>query len=339
MKKFVNALGVIFLFILIFGIIGKSLDFDMLEKNDDPNSDDPIVNPGGIIGPGTNKPSVESRIAVPNTGYVNKVYVDTSLSVDEVVSLLGELTLNLGGVVETLLMTEDSSINILVQYVDGVWAIADPQNQNFYFYSQMVEDRNFVGWNPNITYPIVVNSNVLNEMEGKGLGTQNDKLIDLFYTYPSELIKEEQTQEERIAVPNTGYVNKVYYNTDLSYDEVVSILDSIDFPEHGVYSIFGKENVEYGFSGVCIQKVDNEYLIIDNFITDSQATLPVFWTHNHPECTSGVGGWYSSLVNPVAIDSVVLSELTLDEQYLSFGEQNDKLIDLIYTYPSELIQE
>ena len=55
------------------------------------------------------------------------------------------------------------------------------------FQNKDVDNYGFVGWNPSVTYPLTINANVFDD---DGIhGSQNDKLLELFYTYPSELVK------------------------------------------------------------------------------------------------------------------------------------------------------
>lgn len=149
-----------------------------------------------------------TRIAVPNSGYVNNVYFDTSLSVEEVVGLLENLTLNYDGQGEILtassLNEEGTSQMITVlKLSESFWMISYSTytDSETLFVSSDDFDLSYVGWNPNITYPIVLGYELQSSLEGEDdegnvgvvpIGTQNAQLSSLFYTYPSELIKEEE---------------------------------------------------------------------------------------------------------------------------------------------------
>lgn len=331
MKKFLNALGIIFLFILIFGIIGKSLDFDELDKNDDPNSDDPIVNPGDIIGPGTNNPSVESRIAVPNSGYVNKVYFDTSLSVEEVKSLF----------LDNAPSIAPSEINSYMYYLsifsNGGLMILEDEGYYAIGYQGMEGGVNIywsdgynglVGWNEDFDGSLTINDTLVNEMDGLPSGIYNDKLIDLFYTYPSELIKEEVTTLGT-PVPNTGYVNKVYFDTSLSVEEVVDIIESSNLiyddslmSNCNTYCLLGNPDVNL----LLIVELNGNYAIADAFYN-------IYFSSAIVDGLTTFVGWNEDFNGVFEFNFNALSELS-EEQFV--GSQNDKLIDLIYTYPSEL---
>lgn len=330
MKKFVNALGVIFLFILIFGIIGKSLDFDVLDKNDDPNSDDPIVNPGDFIGPGTNNPSVESRIAVPNTGYLNKVYFDTSLSVDEVVEIASKVDTSLYDGAEYLLLTEDGSKMIMLLNADGIVFIGDKETTYFHNItdSDMLAEAEVdfeAGWNPNITMPVIINANVINYFLGEDapICRQNDKLIDLFYTYPSELIKEEVTTLGT-PVPTSGMVENVYFNTSLSNEEVVNIIENanLTYDIDGYYDVFehDENNALFIFNGG-----EGFYTILS--MVEGNPSF-IFSTQENQDIGVDFVGWNAELQN------FILFNLTNNLNGESGeGDKNQELSSLISTTP------
>lgn len=328
MKKFVNALGIIFLFILIFGIIGKSLDFDVLDKNDDPNSDDPIVNPGDIIGPGTDTPVVESRIAVPNSGYVNKVYFDTSLSVDEVESIFEIIEYNLNDVIyASLFSSNDESHFVQLIKQDDFVAIVDAISEGIVFSNKINSDMgvDFIGWRSDYTGVIEFNDMTLSTMvDGETsfeIGYQNDKLIDLFYTYPSELIKEEVTTLGT-AVPNSGYVEKVYFNTNLSVEEVVSILETIDYNNIGVLAnvvLYNGLEENMQLLSITGKNEENPYAISLN------DEILIFTSE---DMGFGFVGW-----NPEISFITISSNVVNEYDGLSVGSNNDKLSSLISITP------
>ena len=223
---------------------------------------------------------MSTKIAVPNSGYINKVYFNTDLSIEEVKAILNDAFIEPGvmDIMESLLWSDsvsidvssygaDFSITLWSSSSDEVIAIFDSGDNSFY---------GIKGWNPDITYPLVINSNVYDDDSG----LKNDKLLELFYTYPSELVKEEEpltlnsfltgiadairskkgttdkinasnfaSEIESIesgsgggsvtvtipgewqgtAVPNSGYVDKVYVNNSLSMEEVNKLLSQIDY--------------------------------------------------------------------------------------------------------------
>lgn len=141
---------------------------------------------------------------VPNEGYVEKVYFNTNLSVEEVCSIINSNVDSDG--VNVLLINQERSVSIGLLSVEGIFAIMDDINETYYFLSQDVMGLGFVGWNPDITYPIAINSEVVNEIGGTNVGSQNDKLSNLFSITPfvkggsSDLVKVGEMQNINVVV-------------------------------------------------------------------------------------------------------------------------------------------
>jgi hypothetical protein len=110
---------------------------------------------------------------VPNAGYVEKAYFNTSLSIDQVVAELEKLTYYDDGS-SPLLVNDD--VVIIAVLDNGVYGIFDANTNTFYFASEdpSGEGQFPVGWNPDFSGEIEVNSEVLS-------GTENDKIANLFY--------------------------------------------------------------------------------------------------------------------------------------------------------------
>lgn len=135
---------------------------------------------------------VSGGTVVPNTGYVEKVYFNTALSVEEVVSILSQLTYN-AGYREYLLVTNegDEYVTLYCQYKNNIYSIHSRMKKNGVsetnvLFTSTDNNNGFTGWNPNITYPIIVNDTAepIDTEEGISQGTQNDKLINLISTTP-----------------------------------------------------------------------------------------------------------------------------------------------------------
>ena len=168
---------------------------------------------------------------VPNSGYVEKVYFNTSLSIEEVVSLLSQLTLNEEGIREHFLMGKtDVNLNIWCMTQEGMWGISDEKG-SFYFVSADI-GLGFAGWNPNITYPLAINSEVISEINGVSIGTQNHLLSNLFSITP--FTQSTIADKLQILIDGKQYVidktnNKA--NTDLqlncTWEELGDTIDGI----------------------------------------------------------------------------------------------------------------
>lgn len=129
---------------------------------------------------------------VPNTGYVEKVYVNTSLSNDEILSILSNINYNFLGFMYIALVSSynevldiEPIVNLL--YMDGMCAIASSYGPIFAS-EGLLGEFGFEGWYPEFNGVLEINSNVLSTFEDDGLvfsvGTQNDKLTSLFSLTP-----------------------------------------------------------------------------------------------------------------------------------------------------------
>ena len=170
---------------------------------------------------------------VPNTGYVENVYFNTELSVDEVVSLLSKLDLNYGGVSCRVISTVDDSKNILIAKQDELYAImfAEGENGNYLFVSADV-GIGFVGWNTSINYPIAFNSEVRNSFEDDGetfeIGYQNNQLSSLFSVTPFEYIESKPQLYH--------FKDRVPYKVGLTKEDVIDIInEQFENAEEGAY--------------------------------------------------------------------------------------------------------
>lgn len=137
---------------------------------------------------------------VPNTGYVDKVYFNTALSIEEVVSILDTISYNEEIGMEVILgseLDENGNSNIIfISKTNNVWTIMvnfGDTLQEILFVTSDDFDLGYVGWNPNITYPLAVNFNAVNELDGIAFGSQNNLLSFLFSTTPFVEVQEKVT--------------------------------------------------------------------------------------------------------------------------------------------------
>lgn len=125
-----------------------------------------------------------SGTAVPNSGMVENVYINTSLSVEEVVSIIESANLTYqNDYIYIVCSNEDGSNAIMVaNYGNGVVAIADSTMSNIYFSS----DPNDNGWNSTLKELGVIPLDItcFSEVMGLPVGLENDKLANLFSTTP-----------------------------------------------------------------------------------------------------------------------------------------------------------
>ena len=191
---------------------------------------------------------------VANSGYVEKVYFNTSLSVEEVVSLLEQLTyIEADGENYFILNDTDSTYFLFVFKINNEYAIclADENENITTYFINMIGTLSealgvtFTGWNPNVANNILYNNTASSSIGDYTVGAENDKLTSLFSTTPftqetetvtlsgeydgATLETELVTEWQGTQVPDSGTVKKVYINTSLSVEEVVSILESLEY--------------------------------------------------------------------------------------------------------------
>jgi hypothetical protein len=160
---------------------------------------------------------------VPNTGYVENVYVNTNLSADEIKSLIDSLEMyhHTSEDVQSsqYAVIFDEAIQTMIcaakHQGDYLLVYATPQIPNgILFNNDWVEFEN----------PIPINSNVISEMSGSDVGTQNDKISSLFSITPFT-----QSEGGTVLYPvNTdGSLNKNNpIEVGISRTEVQSMIDT-----------------------------------------------------------------------------------------------------------------
>lgn len=191
---------------------------------------------------------------VPNSGYVEKIYVNTALSPEEVMHIINDAQLSYiegFGLNYFVALTDTDPNNnnrqqIMMIVYEGVIAFGDQKTT--LFDSDDLLGGGIIGWNPDFNGVVEINTNVIAGEDGYTVGAENDKLSSLFSITPfvagggtGESIVLEGDYDgstvdidvqaaggsEPTPVPNSGYVENVYLNTNLSVDEVVGLLSQI----------------------------------------------------------------------------------------------------------------
>ena len=132
---------------------------------------------------------------VPNSGYVEKVYFNTNLSIEEVVDLLEKLTFT-----DSVYFAISSDTCLLsLQFVEGTFAIVDMRSSTFIFLSSDV-GFGFVGWNSDFNGLIEINSNVSSSFVAEDttfdVGNQNDLISSLVSSTP--FTQSQQTTADKL---------------------------------------------------------------------------------------------------------------------------------------------
>ena len=260
---------------------------------------------------------------VPNNGYIENVYFNTKLSIDEVVNLLSNLTYVgedlLGFPVYGLLIDGNTNM-IIASQLDGAYAIFNMDNSEFYFISGSMPDAPFewVGWNPDFNGEIEINNTIMNSIQGLSVGEENDKLTKLFSLTPS--FEEPKTLTERVenvenelngygsengtTIPTNGMIKNVYFNTNLNSDEVLNIINKLNYIDVsslgfvGYEAVFVYSDASMNYALGAVRNGEDYYI---SLITN-QSEVTDFWSYGF--------GWRSALVNPLPINKeTALSDL------------------------------
>lgn len=266
--------------------------------------------------------------AVPVGSYVEKIYFNTALSVDETVSILQGLTYTEG--LNAIFANSDSSVVVYALNDGSVYAIIGVINaaETLIFASQGVEGTSIVkGWSLS---ELEINDTGINESEGIPIGTENNLISDLSSITPFvkgevndkyvyKLKEPDKTHKEGtllVSNPDT-LVEKVTFNTDLSVEEVTNILSQLTYTTFSIYTI----NVLYSNSNqthilFALNPADGDYrLLYSTSLTD---TSQAFWIFGNT-----VGGWRNT--SDITINDTGITEF----QGLTIGAENDKLTQVI----------
>ena len=138
----------------------------------------------------------EQKNPVPNTGHLEKFFFNTKLTTDQVDALIANANLTFisdGDMnVYPILMTNTGMIIAIFDYSSelevesgSAWLIADLNSDAIYYFSPaLASDPTHAGWIQNSftsydTGEIAINAELVQEMEGITIGSQNNLLTDL----------------------------------------------------------------------------------------------------------------------------------------------------------------
>lgn len=278
-----------------------------------------------------------TKTAVPNSGYVDKVYFNTKLSAEEVDSYLSKLTyVDFDGMLVNVLFTNATGTNILLVFNDGVkYEIFHATSIDGSGYTQIYYTDK--GW---LLDKFEINDTGASELMGLSIGSQNDLIKDLVYVQSEKYATVEKvesylyTSEEPNAVPNTGTIEKLYFNTNLSEEEVTNYINdaNLNFIKIGDRTVYLFAIDTEALNGIGIFKLgENKYAINQaNFTTLSTENI-LFHTSELTN-SQNVQGWESELKNNNGLYKATFNTVS-SYQNMPIGQQNDLLVNLISLTP------
>lgn len=263
---------------------------------------------------------------VPNSGYVENVYINTELSINEVLDILVNANLSFTDGMHGVIT---DGVNGLGISNDGDSFVILTLNMDYLFYYSPINESVFrdsygwYGWNPDIV-TLIINNNVLDSFNDFSFGSQNDKLSTLFSVTPFEYIESslgtpEINYSDSLLIPHTIYTGEykeniiyfesspinidtknIYFAYKKSVDDVLTILKTITTSSDvDLFAINGDSNTSY------IRYITNDYYYIkinDEFIFSS---IPLDFAQENGLTEIDFVGW-----NPLYIDKPISVEIT-----------------------------
>lgn len=336
---------------------------------------------------------IEGPTAVPNTGFVGKVYVNTSLSDEEVEAIIDKycpINEDQADMFYNLCQRDDDEIccgvylgaehryddndnDIVIgtgKYIVAYYEHCDDNGDWITDFSSVLWCNNIhadaegltPGWQE-FTNPIEINTEVQDKYN---YSIYNDQLTSLFSTTPydssgptgykykqfvhgewKELsyngleVKElKEKPLDPVVVPNEGLLQQVYVNTSLSYDEMLTIVESIPYnASNQNYFVLRNSsgNISITFDKTKIN--DNGeigYVICFNNTKDGTNIIPIWCDEkscayvNNILNTNYKAGW-QKFSNPIVLGNTTVTNI--DNNGNPVGNYNNELTNLFSLTP------
>lgn len=302
-----------------------------------------------------NTPGDWQGTPVPNSGYVENVYFNTNLSIEEVIKIMSQVNLTSDSIsgLYFLLERSDFSNDITFAKYSQYCDIKDG-NGNTYFSSD--PDSGINGWNTELTNPIAINSEVIDHLSvgDRQVGLQNDLISSLFSTTPFNKTEDEKTtlsgeydgstviiyvnELEGTQIPNTGYVENIYINTEMSAEYVTELLSKVLTPEKNIEYILCSKNADghtetfYASAEYFGENVS--YKIFSGFDYDTYFSSDSFYDYgSHIRFT----GWHPELTNIVPINKEVADYVNVGSNTHLVGTNNKIFSSILSSTPFKKI--
>ena len=130
-------------------------------------------------------------------------------------------------------------------------------------------------------------------------------------------------------VSNKGFVGNVYFNTDMSVEEVVSLLSQLDYNVDGtIYIPLGSNN-----STLAIQKGENYYQISTVLFQNNEGLFVIFSSVNDTDFGVSFKGWNPNFDGSLLFDDTTINTFENEGVTYEVGHQNELIKDLISITP------
>ena len=281
---------------------------------------------------------------VPNTGLVENLYFNTELTHKEILDIVKQLDFvpfgsDAFGYIIAVSIDGTSIFGIMVDNVESpnVLAIGD-MGENpvvLYDYEGIYSGGAVNGWNTLIPNPIPTNVEVVSTFDGIPVGQQNDLITKLIAISPfvetdkyttkakvNEVVKNNLFEiKNNLALPVIGYLDKVYFNTDLTNEEVESLFYEAFPNPPSITEQFIAIDKTYTrlisfFKG---KGARSEGLEIRFRIGEEVTTL---WANETASNELGISAGWQNFINPIVYNAELIP--------FSSSEINEKLKKIMY---------
>ena len=249
------------------------------------------------------------------------------------------------------------------------WYIADVDNLQVYFAENLNAGySDFIGWNPEINGSIEINSEVSGTIDLSEYSNlfsitpfeEEEVTLEGFLTDCCDAVREKEGTSDKIlaldipsriralfeeiieveelplpsgwqgtAIPNSGIVENVYFNTNLSIEEVVNILQTLELTSDGVYFILYNQP-DTGLPNTIAVIYESS---ADIWLISGTNLNPLYFISKPMSGIAENAGW-QTFDNPVSFNL----ETSSSTGEVDVGNQNDKLSKIISSSPIEYIE-
>lgn len=296
-----------------------------------------------------------SGTEVPNSGICPDIYLNTNLSIEEVKSVLDKVEFTDMGdglayfVCLAQYTTNESSgrsvqINIASMNGEYLIAVIDDESTPVFSTSSMFGFKGWLTGFNGISNFSKYNATLTNDFNGIPVGSQNSQLSSLFSTTP--FVKGEEPKDDvfyRLAistqggwngtpVPNSGTVENIYFNTNLTKEQIIELCKQLNYVLADGYNYFLLSNSDVSELFVIVTDSDTD--ISEIAIAKLSNEITVFYDSSD---IMGVGittGWNTEISYPFAVNFDTISEMS----GFQIGGQNELISSLFSTTPFEYIE-